>query len=187
MRVQDAIGMGITAVEKGDRTGAHDIFKQTAEFHPNTSEVWVWLGGTSPDLEAAESAFEHAYTIDPENEEASLGLRWVRLRRKVSLADIVGATVPVPTALAGEQATHLYASHSAEAAPTTVQCPNCATANKLDEKFCVQCGQDLSQVTAGAAQPVSSGGLDRRTIIIAVVMVALVLAAIAAFFFLIPH
>src|SRR5215216_5784074 len=97
MKTHEAIEMGIEAVERGARAEAYDIFKQTAELHPNTSEAWVWLGGTSPDLDIAESAFERAYTLDPDNEEASLGLRWVRLQRKVSLADIVGATVPVPT------------------------------------------------------------------------------------------
>src|ERR1041385_1839490 len=82
--VQDAIEMGIAAIERGDRKQAHSIFQQTAELHPNISEVWVWLGGTSSDLEDAEAAFEKAYTIDPDNEQASLGLRWVRLRSKVS-------------------------------------------------------------------------------------------------------
>src|SRR6478672_8794504 len=106
MGVQEAIDMGITSVEKGDRNGAFNIFKQTSELHPNTSDVWVWLGGTSPDLDVAEAAFERAYTIDPDNEEASLGLRWVRLRRKVSLADIVGATVPAPAVV--EQPAQTY-------------------------------------------------------------------------------
>src|SRR5438477_9039191 len=95
--VQDAIEMGITAIRQGDRKQAHSIFQQTAELHPNISEVWMWLGGTSPNLDDAESAFEKAYTIDPDNEQASLGLRWVRLRRKASLADIVSVTAPMPT------------------------------------------------------------------------------------------
>src|SRR5437868_3750011 len=96
--VQEAIELGINAIEQGDRKQAHSIFQQTADLHPNASDIWVWLGGTSPNLEDAEAAFEKAYTIDPDNEQASLGLRWLRLRRKASLADIIDATVLVPTA-----------------------------------------------------------------------------------------
>ena len=189
MGIQDAIEMGVGVLEKGDRGGAYDIFKQTAELHPDTSEVWVWLGGTSPDLEAAESAFERAYTIDPDNEEASLGLRWVRLQRKVSLADIVGASVSAPAApVVPEQPS--YASSAVEApVPSTtqagtIQCPNCGVLNEPGDNFCVQCGQDLSKPPVNE-QP--GGRLDKRTIIIAVIMVAVAILAVLAFLFLLPR
>jgi hypothetical protein len=186
MGVQDAIEMGVTAVEKGDRTGAYDIFKQTSALHPNSSEVWVWLGGTSPDLQAAESAFERAYTLNPDNEEASLGLRWVRLQRKVSLADIVGATVPA-IAATPEHATYTP-QHVGANVPSTVQCPNCGTSNNSAENFCVQCGQDLSKAPGGdGASEQSKRGLDKRTIIIAAIMVVVALVVVAAVLFLLPH
>src|SRR5262245_2978699 len=148
MGLQDAIEMGVGAIEKGDRKEAYSIFKQTDELNPDTSEVWVWLGGTSPDLETAESAFEHAYTIAPDNEAASLGLRWVRLQRKVSLADIVGASASTTTApIVPEQPSYASSAVATAAASTsqgTIVCPNCGVANEADDNFCVQCGQDLS-------------------------------------------
>ena len=79
----EAITLGITAIEQGDRDGANKIFNDTVTLDPNNAEAWVWLAGTSSDLDDAEAAFEKAYALDPNNEQASLGLRWVRLRRKV--------------------------------------------------------------------------------------------------------
>ena len=82
---EEAIQRGIAAAERGDKDAAHKIFSETVELYPSAPEAWVWLGGTSPDLDNAESAFEKAYALDPENEYASLGLRWVRLQRKAAL------------------------------------------------------------------------------------------------------
>src|SRR5439155_20378003 len=89
-----AIERGITAAERGDKDAAHKIFSETVELYPSAPEAWVWLGGTSPDLDNAESAFEKAYALDPDNEYASLGLRWVRLQRKAALNDLVSAPAP---------------------------------------------------------------------------------------------
>ncbi len=196
MGVQEALEVGIAAVEQDNRKQAHSIFQQTAEFHPNVSEIWVWLGGTSPNLEDAESAFEKAYTIDPENEQASLGLRWVRLRRKTSLADIMDATVPMPLApeknSVAEDTLHIEAvSQQALSAPTiaAVACPNCGEANAANEKFCAKCGQDL---TATMAQDVkvphvpaeSKQGLPARTVVFVIVAIIAIMIALAALYLL---
>src|SRR5947207_2002292 len=92
----DAIQRGIAAAESVDNNEAHKKFSQTADLYPSAPEAWVWLGGTSPDLDNAESAFEKAYALDPDNEHASLGLRWVRLQRKAALNDLASAPAPVP-------------------------------------------------------------------------------------------
>src|SRR5689334_2422792 len=91
-----AIQQGIVAAEHGDRDAAYRIFSETVELYPSVPEAWVWLGGTSPDLDNAETAFEKAYTLDPDNEQASLGLRWVRLQRKAALNDMMGPATSAP-------------------------------------------------------------------------------------------
>lgn len=91
----------IAATRQGDRAGAYRLFEHVASLHSSDPEVWVWLGGTSPDLDDAERMFTRAYELDPDNQKALLGLRWVVLRRQVQPAPAMAAAAPldsVPTA-----------------------------------------------------------------------------------------
>ena len=203
VNVHQAIKSGIAASERGERDTAYKIFRDTAELHPNTSEVWVWLGGTSANLDDAEAAFEKAYALDPENEQASLGLRWVRLRRKAELDRMVGAgaavprpvaaPVPVPVPAQGDSPTATATGDGAVgAAPmavakSTITCPNCARENPAKEKFCVDCGQDLSAAltqasgeASGAAKPL--WGISTPALV--AIVFAIVVIAAAIFYFL---
>ena len=205
--VQEAIEQGVSAIQNGNRQEAYTLFEKTAGVHPNVSEVWVWLGGTSPDLDTAETAFERAYSLNPDNEEASLGLRWVRLRRKASLADIVGATVPMPGPISGASAIAAASGGTATpvhsqplshyplgndvAAEGALTCSNCGRTNKADERFCVDCGQNLTSGPKRDAiereQPAyieassGKGLLANRTILIGVVVA--VALAVGAFLY----
>ncbi len=76
---------GIAAVEQGDKTGAYNIFEHLASIQSSNPKVWVWLGGTSPSLNDAEKAFRRARELDPDSEQAALGLRWVTLRQQAAL------------------------------------------------------------------------------------------------------
>src|SRR5437588_5042242 len=80
--VDEDLQRGIDAAQAGDKATAHRIFQSLAAVSPNSVEAWIWLGGTSPNLDEAEAAFEKAHELDPLNEEASLGLRWIVLRRQ---------------------------------------------------------------------------------------------------------
>jgi hypothetical protein len=82
--IQEEMERGIAAAQAGDKMGAHKIFQAVAASNANMTEVWVWLGGTSSNLDEAEAAFQRAAMLDPANEEANLGLRWVALRRQVT-------------------------------------------------------------------------------------------------------
>lgn len=88
--VQEEMSRGMSAAQSGDKANAYRIFQLLATQNENDAEVWVWLGGTSPNLDDAEAAFQRAVLLDPSNEEANLGLRWVALRRQVLSA--VGAS-----------------------------------------------------------------------------------------------
>ncbi len=81
--VQDDMARAIAAAQAGDKLTAHKIFQSLAARNGHMPELWVWLGGTSPNLDEAEAAFQRAAMLDPTNEEANLGLRWVALRRQV--------------------------------------------------------------------------------------------------------
>jgi tetratricopeptide (TPR) repeat protein len=79
--MQDMMQRGIAASEAGDKQTAGAIFRQVAEQYPDNLEVWVWLGWTSESLDDAQAAFARAAELDPSNEEAALGLRWVTSQR----------------------------------------------------------------------------------------------------------
>jgi len=88
--VREELERGIAAAQAGDKMGAHALFKDVAARNENIPEAWVWLGGTSSNLDEAEVAFQRAVMLDPANEEANLGLRWIALRRQIM--GQVGAT-----------------------------------------------------------------------------------------------
>jgi cobalamin biosynthesis Mg chelatase CobN len=81
--VQDEMARAIAAAQDGDKLTAHKIFQSLAARNGHMPDLWVWLGGTSSNLDEAEAAFQRAAMLDPTNEEANLGLRWVALRRQV--------------------------------------------------------------------------------------------------------
>jgi hypothetical protein len=90
--LQSDVARAMSAAQAGDKTGAHRIFQALATRYPDNTEVWVWLGGTSDDLDEAEAAFQRAVVLEPANEEANLGLRWVGLRRQVLVTVGAGAS-----------------------------------------------------------------------------------------------
>ncbi len=83
LSVQEQMQVGIAAVETGDKAAAYNTFRQIVAAEPGLAEAWVWLGGTTTDMDEAESAFRRAMEFEPDNEEARLGLRWISLRRQV--------------------------------------------------------------------------------------------------------
>lgn len=80
--LQEAMQRGVAASEAGDKQAAYTIFQHVTTNYPNAIEAWVWLGWTSPSVDGAEAAFSQARSIDPNNEEAALGLRWAQSQRE---------------------------------------------------------------------------------------------------------
>ena len=98
--VSEMLQLAIRTVQSGDKATAYRMFEHILSVRAGDPDIWVWLGGTSNTLEDAESAFRRAREIDPFNEKATLGLRWVTLRRQVAYA----AAIPSAPALAPEPA-----------------------------------------------------------------------------------
>jgi len=87
--LEDLMQLGIATAQAGDKATANVTFQSVVERYPDVPEAWVWLAGTTTNLDEAESAFQKAASLDPSNEEARLGLRWVALRRSVTGASNV--------------------------------------------------------------------------------------------------
>lgn len=96
--VSEMLQQAIKTVQSGDKATAYRMFEHILSVRAGDPDIWVWLGGTSSSLDDAESAFRRAREIDPFNEKATLGLRWVTLRRQVAYA----AAIPSAPTLSPE-------------------------------------------------------------------------------------
>lgn len=115
--LEDAMRRAVAEAQAGNKPTAYAMFRQIAERHPNLAAVWVWCGGTSPSLEDAEMAFSRAQQLEPDNEEANLGLRWVALRRHA--ADRFAGSTTGAIAFSGG-ATGPMQAESTESTPSPV-------------------------------------------------------------------
>lgn len=96
--LDDLMQLGIATAQAGDKATANITFQSVVDRYPDVPEAWVWLAGTTTNLDEAENAFQTAANLDPSNEEARLGLRWVALRRSVTGASTAGTgSVTNPT------------------------------------------------------------------------------------------
>ena len=104
--VSDMLQQAVKTVQSGDKAMAYRMFEHLASVRASDPDIWVWLGGTSSSLDDAESAFRRARELDPFNEKATLGLRWVSLRRQVAYAAAMPSAPSAPSLVAvTEQAT----------------------------------------------------------------------------------
>ncbi len=95
--LDDLMQLGIATAQAGDKATAHVTFQSVVDRYPQVPEAWVWLAGTTNNLDEAANAFQRAADLDPSNEEAQLGLRWVALRRSSSGATRGTGNVTNPT------------------------------------------------------------------------------------------
>lgn len=100
--VDGGIQEGIEAVRAGNKAEAHKIFEKLAATQSSNADIWVWMGGTSSDMDEAEQAFRRAYDMDRNNEKAILGLRWVALRRQTLQPATTGPALSSDTSVSFE-------------------------------------------------------------------------------------
>ncbi|HKP52290.1 MAG TPA: tetratricopeptide repeat protein [Chloroflexia bacterium] len=132
---EDAMRRAVAAAQAGDKPTAYTMFRQIALRHPNAAQVWVWCGGTSPTLDEAEHAFKQAQRLDPTNEEANLGMRWVALRRQAArhTGDAAAVSMMDTASLnSGTLATPQTAAYDARTATSESAAP--ATEKQQDAK-----------------------------------------------------
>ena len=96
--VTDMLQQAVRTVQSGDKATANRMFEYILSQRAADPDIWVWLGGTSSSLEDAESAFRRAREIDPFHEKATLGLRWVALRRQQLAYATAMPSAPEPVA-----------------------------------------------------------------------------------------
>jgi len=119
---------GIQAARQGDKARARQLLRQVTERDPAQELPWLWLAGVAETLSDAQTYLEIALALNPDNQQAREGLRWVQ------------SQLPPTEPVSGETV-------SAEAAYWT--CPLCGHLSPADESRCLVCGHISIAETAG--------------------------------------
>jgi ribosomal protein L37E len=119
---------GITALKGGDRYLARRLLERATMIKAVDARPWLWLSGTTDDVDEQRQLLEKAVAADPSNPTAARGLAMLR-------AKISGAPAPVPL--------------SPPAVPAAAPSPNTAQPPKvLDAQaqtfLCPKCGGHMS-------------------------------------------
>jgi DNA-directed RNA polymerase subunit RPC12/RpoP len=145
---------GITAVKNGDRALAVKLFEQAAMINDADVRIWIWMSGTTDDLEERRQYLEHAVALDPSNTTAKRGLLFVtgKLEEKHSetASPAIPPSKPVPVAEVTAK-TYLCPNCGATVSfninDTTLVCQFCGFTRKVDSQvLAVSKDQSLDEV-----------------------------------------
>ena len=118
---------GIAAAQQGDKARARQLLRQVTEQDPTQELAWLWLAGVAETLQDAQTCLEIALALNPDNQQAQEGLRWVQSQL----------------------------SPKASAAEVTRTCPLCGHPLPADASSCPVCGQ--APTSAATDQESSGG------------------------------
>lgn len=71
------LAAGRDALLAGDKAEAQAQLNAALQLNPDSEEAWVWLSGTHSDPAAMAMCLERVLAINPHNEQAQEGLRWI--------------------------------------------------------------------------------------------------------------
>ena len=162
---QHLVKQGIIASKAGQNEDAARLFRRAIEIDSNNELAWLWLSGVAENTHERRYCLEQALQINPENVQASAGLKWL---------DQQGAGTSPPMSISPTAADtgmqHLsdhdrrelcpfcgtpvssqstFCTHCRCALVTT--CPECEAQRPVDEAICDSCGYALGDYREGAA------------------------------------
>ncbi|MCX7680940.1 MAG: roadblock/LC7 domain-containing protein [Anaerolineae bacterium] len=71
---------GIRAALHGDKILARKLLLQVTTLNPAQEEAWLWLAGVTDELEEAQAYLQTVLALNPSNQQAQAGLRWIESR-----------------------------------------------------------------------------------------------------------
>jgi tetratricopeptide (TPR) repeat protein len=77
-RIRSLMRQAQRIADNGKRAAAEKLYRQILEEAPGTTQAWVGLAGVLADPDQQETAYQHALALDPENEQAQMGLALLR-------------------------------------------------------------------------------------------------------------
>jgi DNA-directed RNA polymerase subunit RPC12/RpoP len=114
---------GITALKGGDRHLARRLLQRATMVKAVDARPWLWLSGTTDDLNEQRQLLEKAVAADPSNPTAARGL--AMLRAQMSGAPAPAPVIPQTAAPAPQSPSPVQSSKVLDAQAQTFLCPKC--------------------------------------------------------------
>jgi tetratricopeptide (TPR) repeat protein len=141
-RIPQRLDDAVAAARAGQREQAHTLLQDIVRDDPNNADAWVWLGGVEADPAAQYRALEHAVALDPGNQRAREGLRWLDQKHPdLSLNAASNATtLPMGVPDVGD----VYADDVIPpGADPELRCPYCGEWTLTEDTSCPRCQYPL--------------------------------------------
>jgi tetratricopeptide (TPR) repeat protein len=159
-RAKKLLQDGIAAAKAGKNNEARMFLEQAVELDERSEQGWLWLSGVVDSLEERRICLEHVLAINPNNEHAQAGLRWLEQQApppdESPTAEISVDEEPTPPS--AERCPHCGAPvpPSGNECPTChrpliLPCPGCGQYVEVDHDSCPHCGYQLGDIDEGAS------------------------------------
>ncbi len=122
---------GIDIAKSGNKQLAHTLLIEATEIDPLNELAWLWLAGVSEDHDEAAACLQQVLVLNPENEHARRGLKWVRSEEV--------------------ETTSAHASEKRERIGDE-KCPVCLSILLDTSNQCIKCGAYTTTTSIGALQ-----------------------------------
>jgi thioredoxin-like negative regulator of GroEL len=72
---------GVMALRQGNKEQAQELLMQVVQADETNEEAWLWLSGAVSDIEDQETALLNVLDLNPNNEYAKQGLKWIKAHK----------------------------------------------------------------------------------------------------------
>jgi tetratricopeptide (TPR) repeat protein len=129
-RIDELLGEGIRSAREGDRTRARELLMRVVELDERQVRAWLWLSEVVDDEADRVLCLENVLAIDPGNQVARTGLRWLREQQARTCEEV-------------ETAGRHPSDDLWEEPPHPLHCPYCAAMTEEADRRCATCGGQL--------------------------------------------
>jgi len=129
-RVDELLREGIRLAREGDRTGARELLMRVVEADEGRTRAWLWLSEVVDDEADRVICLENVLAIEPGNQAARAGLRWMHAQQSGSGEEAEAANQDASPELWEEP-------------PHPLRCPYCAAMSEEADRRCRTCGGQL--------------------------------------------
>ena len=160
--LQGLLRAGIAAARAGEKDRARRLLLQVIERDEEVEAAWLWLSDVVDDPAERQICLENALTLNPDNQAARAGLRWLQEQRPTAATPTVASSPPAAAA------THALTPSPSELGlapspapagtppqpepapapppPSTLEidpfgCPYCGGTIQAEEPRCLDCGR----------------------------------------------
>lgn len=82
------VRLGRSLTEAGHWPWAYRLFVRATELAPSNEEAWIWRAGVSGDTKETTTCLRRALELNPQNAQASAGLRWIESKQAATPAPV---------------------------------------------------------------------------------------------------